>query len=42
MDVFDLDRALVRDYSEFARSFTNVRAPDIKQGIEAIYAEGRF
>ena len=29
MDVFDLDRALVSDYERFARSFTQMRAPDI-------------
>ena len=30
MNVFDLDRALVSDYSRFARSFTQIRAPDIR------------
>ena len=42
MNVFDLDRALVTDYEKFARSFTEIRAPDIRQQIDAIYATGRF
>jgi hypothetical protein len=29
--VFDLDRALVRDYERFARSFTRIRA---RHGIQ--------
>ena len=37
MDVFDLDHSLVSDYERFARSFTQIRAPDIKQQIDAIY-----
>jgi len=28
VNVFDLDRALVTDYERFARSFTQIRAPD--------------
>jgi Lhr-like helicase len=42
VDVFDLDRALVRDYERFARSFTQIRAPDIRTRVEEIYASGRF
>ncbi|HWA69095.1 MAG TPA: DEAD/DEAH box helicase, partial [Rhizomicrobium sp.] len=42
MDVFDLDRSLVEDYARFARSFTQIRAPDIKTKVEAIYATRRF
>jgi hypothetical protein len=42
MDVFDLDRALVSDYERFARSFTQIRATDIRQQVEAIYASDRF
>ena len=30
LNVFDLDRALVTDYERFARSFTQIRAPDIR------------
>ena len=42
MDVFDLDRALVQDYASFARSFTQIRAPDIRNQVDAIYASRRF
>lgn len=42
MNVFDLDRALVSDYERFARSFTQIRAPDILSQVEAIYASDRF
>lgn len=42
MNVFDLDAALLRDYERFARSFTRIRARDIRQQIEAIYASDRF
>ena len=42
MDVFDLDRALVDDYERFARSFTQIRAPDILSQVEQIYASDRF
>src|SRR6476620_3616210 len=42
MHVFDLDRALVNDYERFARSFTQIRAPDIRLQVEQIYATNRF
>ena len=42
MDVFDLDQVLVSDYERFARSFTQIRAEDIRQQIDAIYASRRF
>ena len=42
MDVFDLDRTLVRDYEQFARSFTTIRATDIKKQVEQIYANNKF
>ena len=38
MNVFDLDQALVNDYERFARSFTLIRAPDIQQQVEELYA----
>jgi hypothetical protein len=41
VNVFDLDRALVSDYERFARSFTQIRAPDIRTQIEQIYATNR-
>lgn len=42
MQVFDLDRALVADYERFARSFTQIRAPDIRDQVDAIYASRKF
>jgi ATP-dependent helicase YprA (DUF1998 family) len=42
MDVFDLDRCLVDDYQRFARSFTTIRADDIREQVDQIYATGRF
>ena len=42
MNVFELDRSLVSDYARFARSFTQIRAPDIRAQIEQIYATNRF
>ncbi|MBN9347925.1 MAG: DEAD/DEAH box helicase [Devosia sp.] len=42
MDVFDLDRHLIGDYSRFARSFTQIRADDIKERVSAIYESRRF
>lgn len=42
MSVFDLDRALVGDYERFARSFTQIRAADIRSRVEEIYACSRF
>ncbi|RZU35181.1 DEAD/DEAH box helicase [Edaphobacter modestus] len=42
MDVFNLDGALVNDYERFARSFTQIRAQDIRTQVDALYASGRF
>lgn len=42
MDVFDLRAKIVADYSQFARSFTKVRASDLKQQIDAIYGTDKF
>jgi ATP-dependent helicase YprA (DUF1998 family) len=42
VDVLDLDRALVEDHASFARSFTQIRAQDIRDQVDAIYASRRF
>lgn len=42
MDIFDLDSAIVSDYKQFARSFSTIKAPDLKTEIDGIYASGRF
>lgn len=42
VNVFDLDSALVRDYERFARSFTKIRAKDIREQVESLYSSDRF
>jgi Lhr-like helicase len=42
MRVFDLDRRLVADYEHFSRSFTRIRADDIRSRVDEIYAGGQF
>ena len=42
MDVFALRDHLIGDYSRFARSFTVIRASDLKAGIDDAYGSGRF
>ncbi|MDR1424225.1 MAG: DEAD/DEAH box helicase [Azoarcus sp.] len=33
---------MIADYSQFARSFTSIRAEDIRSGVHAAYADGRY
>lgn len=42
MDVFSLRDSVVGEYRKFATSFTTIHAADIRQQVDAIYAEGRF
>ncbi len=42
LDVFSLRDSVVSEYRKFATSFTTIHAEDIRQQVEAIYAEGRF
>ena len=42
MDVFKLDADLIGKYEAFARSFTQIRAPDLKEQIDGEYASRRF
>jgi ATP-dependent helicase YprA (DUF1998 family) len=42
VNVFDLNASLVSDYERFARSFTTIRAADIRRQVEALYASNRF
>ena len=42
MDVFALRDAVVGEYKKFATSFTKIHAEDIRQQVEAIYAEERY
>src|SRR5688572_14793581 len=42
MDVFSLRDSIVGEYRKFATSFTTIHAEDIREQVEAIYAQGRF
>lgn len=42
MDVFALRESLIKEYAGFARSFTSIRASDIREPIAAEYDSGRF
>lgn len=42
MNVFDLDRHVVDQYSRFARSFTKIRAADISKQLNDAYEDGQF
>jgi ATP-dependent helicase YprA (DUF1998 family) len=42
MDVFDLRNRIVSDYAAFTRSFTRIKAPDIREQIDSIYGSDRY
>ena len=42
LDVFALRDSVVGEYQRFATSFTTIHAPDIRQQVDAIYAENRY
>ncbi len=42
MDIFSLDAQLIQRYALFARSFSEIRAPELKAQIDDEYASGRF
>lgn len=42
LDVFSLRDSVIEEYKRFATSFTTIHAGDIRQQIEAIYAENRY
>src|SRR5580700_3546423 len=42
MDVFSLRDAVVGEYKKFATSFTTIHAEDIRQQVDAIYADNRY
>lgn len=42
MDIFDLNRTVIEDYERFARSFTKVKAADIRGRLDELYAGRRF
>ena len=42
LDVFKFRENIARDYERFSRSFTKIRAPDIKGLVDREYAAERF
>ena len=42
MDVFEFRQELVEAYEKFSRSFTTIRADDVKQAVASAYAKSRF
>ncbi len=42
MDVFSLRDTVVREYEQFATSFTTIFAEDLRKQIDAIYADKRY
>ena len=42
LDVFSLRDSIVDEYKHFATSFTTIHAQDIREQVEAIYAEERY
>ena len=42
MNIFDLDRSLTERYSHFARSFSEIRAPELRSQVEEIYEDKRY
>ena len=42
LDVFALRDSVVDEYKRFATSFTTIHARDIREQVEAIYAEQRY
>jgi ATP-dependent helicase YprA (DUF1998 family) len=42
VDIFDLDQALIERYESFARSFSEIRAPEIQTQVDAAYVDQRF
>ncbi|WP_342662458.1 hypothetical protein [Erythrobacter cryptus] len=42
MNVFELDADLIGRYERFARSFTSIRANDLREQVDAIYESGKF
>lgn len=42
MNVFDLDKNVIRTYESFSRSFARIRADDLQSQISRIYDQGTF
>lgn len=42
MQAFEFDKKLINSYEQFSRSFSSIRAEDLKKEIDDIYDNGRF
>jgi len=42
MDVFSFRDRVVEDYGQFSRSFTQIKAPDLRDFVDGRYREGEF
>ncbi|GIX15834.1 MAG: RNA helicase [Rhodothalassiaceae bacterium] len=42
MNVFEFRDRLIEDYKRFSRSFTRIRAEDVRRAVDAEYERGRF
>jgi Lhr-like helicase len=42
VDIFKLDKQLIENYASFARSFSEIRAPEIREQIDAAYDSGKY
>lgn len=42
MKAFEFDSEIVETYSRFSRSFSTIRADDLREQVEAEYSAGRF
>ena len=42
MDVFDFREQVISEYGRFSRSFTRIRAEDIRQAVDETYRQGRY
>ncbi len=42
MKALEFDRHIIDSYEQFSRSFSTIRAADLRHAIESKYAEGRF
>lgn len=42
LDVFSLRDSVIHEYRKFATSFTTIHAPDIREQVDAVYAQNRY
>ncbi|MGA8183565.1 MAG: DEAD/DEAH box helicase [Terriglobia bacterium] len=42
LNIFEFRQRIIADYERFSRSFTQIRASDIKQYVDAAYVKGQF